>query len=73
MKHDRKSDLDFLFRRLDEIRMSDYERIRAKAHLERAAAVADLLAGAGAAIGRLYRRLFTRPTRRRVRASTQWG
>ena len=57
-------ELEILFRRLDEVRMSERERIRAKAHLERAEAVARLIAGAGKALERLYRKLVVRPLRR---------
>lgn len=67
MSRNSKSELEFLFGRLDEIRMRDYERIRAKAHLERAHALADLLASARDAIGRLARRVFAPEARFRTR------
>ena len=57
-------ELAFLFKRLDEVRITEPDRIRAKAHLARAEAVADALADAGAALGRLYRKLIVRPLRR---------
>ena len=41
--------------RLDEIRMSEHERIRAKAQLARAEAIADLLAGAARGIAGLFK------------------
>jgi hypothetical protein len=50
MEMDRKitkssSQLDFLNARLDEIQMSGYERLRAKASLARAEAVVEAVAG----------------------------
>lgn len=73
MSRNSKSELEFFFRRLDEVRMSERERIRAKAHLQRAEAVADLLASAASAIGGLFGRLVARPPRRRVSPSAHWG
>lgn len=52
MRRNSKSEIEFLLRRLDEVRISERERIRAKAHLQRAEAVADFLAAAAGAIGR---------------------
>ena len=60
----KEADLKFLFDRLAEVRMSEYELVRARAHLERAEAVADGLVAAGRAIARLYRKLVARPIRR---------
>jgi nitric oxide reductase activation protein len=57
-------ELDLLLKRLDEVRMTESDRIRAKAHLARAEAVADAVAGVGPALRRLYRRLVVRPLRR---------
>jgi hypothetical protein len=62
MKHSKE--LEVLFRRLDGIRMSERERIRAKAHLERAEAVAALIAGVVKSLERLFRKLVVRPLRR---------
>ena len=67
MKRNSKSELDFLFRRLDEMRMSDYQRILAKAHVQRAIAIADILAAALGAIGRLGQRIFLPEARFRTR------
>ena len=60
----RSNELEILFRRLDEVRISERERIRAKAQLERAEAVASLIADAGKGLERLYRKLVVRPLRR---------
>ena len=56
--------LDFLNARLDAVRMADYERIRAKAQLARAEAMADLIAAIGRGLRRLLRTLVVRPIRR---------
>jgi len=64
MRSRKQSDMAFLYRRLDEVRMGEYERIRAKAHLERAEAVADFVAAVGARASRLFRKLVVRPVRR---------
>jgi len=55
--------LDFLNARLDAVRMADYERIRAKAQLARAEAMADLIAAIGRGLRRLLRTLVVRPIR----------
>ena len=57
-------DLEFLNARLDEVRMSGHERLRAKASLARAEAIADLLVGFSRAIKRLLKILVLRPIRR---------
>ena len=57
-------ELELLYQRLDEMRIHEYERISAKAHLARAEALADLLAHAGGAARGLFRRLVLRPLRR---------
>ena len=64
----RNHELELLQRRLDEVRMSERERIRARAHLERAEAIASLLASSARAIERAYRRLVVRPLRRMTAA-----
>lgn len=64
MKRSKQSDLEFLFSRLDEVRMSERERMRAKAHLARAEAVADFLAAGGRAIARLFEKRIVRPIRK---------
>ena len=56
--------LDLLNARLDAIQMADYERIRAKAQLARAEAMADLIAAIGRGLRRLLRTLVVRPIRR---------
>ena len=43
MMHSTQSDLEHLYRRLDEMRMSEHERQRAKAHLARAEALVELI------------------------------
>lgn len=57
-------ELDFLNARLDEIRMSGHERLRAKASLARAEAVAGLLVAFARALKRLLKALVLRPLRR---------
>lgn len=56
-------DVDFFNSRLDEIRMSGSERLKAKAQLARAEAVADLLASAYGGIGRAFKALTARNPR----------
>lgn len=63
MKTSRKNS-DLVYRRLDEVSMSEYERMQARAHLERAEAIADFILAGGRAIARLFRRLVVRPLRR---------
>lgn len=58
-------DLEFLNRRLDEVQLSSYERLRAKAQLARAAAVADLVFAAFRGIGRLFKTTADKPARPR--------
>lgn len=50
--------------RLDEIRMSGHERLKAKAHLARAEAVADATAALINLVMRLLKTLVVRPIRR---------
>ena len=50
--------------RLDEMRMSGHERLKAKAHLERAEAIAETLAQAAGGIARIARTFVIRPLRR---------
>ncbi len=52
---------DFFERRLDEIRMSGHERLRAKAQFARAEAMADLFLAACRGVGRLFRFAADRP------------
>lgn len=47
--------MDFLYQRLDEIRMSGHERLKAKARLAQAEAMADLLVAAAQAVTRLFK------------------
>lgn len=56
-------DLGYFNSRLDEIRMNGHERLKAKAHLARAEAMAEFLAGAAGAIGRLFKDAPARPSR----------
>lgn len=55
--------LEFLYRRLNEVQMSGYERARAKAQLARADAVADLVFAAFRGIGRLFKTTADKPAR----------
>jgi len=50
-------DLYFFNERLDEIRMSGHERMKAKARFAQAEAVADAIVGAAQGIARLFKRL----------------
>ncbi len=54
----------FFEARIDELRISGYERMKAKARLAQAEAMADALAAIGGGIGRLLRSLVIRPLRR---------
>ena len=56
-------DLAFFNSRLDEIRMSGHDRLKAKAHLARAEAMADLFLAAIHAVGRLLRPAPAKPVR----------
>lgn len=62
------SDLEFFNARLDEIRMSGHERLRAKASLARAEAFADLMVKIAGAVKRLLKTLVLRPIRRFITA-----
>jgi hypothetical protein len=53
--------LDFLNSRLDEVRMSGHERLKAKARLAQAEAVAEALFGAFRGVRSLYVRLTAKP------------
>lgn len=54
-------DREFFNRRLDEIRMSGHERLKAKARFAQAEAIVGALFAAGQAIARLFKRLTARP------------
>jgi len=56
-------DLEFLNRRMDEIQMSDLERLRAKARLAQAEAVAGAIVAVTHGIARLFKPLSARPSR----------
>lgn len=56
--------VEFFNSRLDEVRMSPYERIRAKASLARAEAMADALVGIAKGVRRLLKAAVVRPFRR---------
>jgi hypothetical protein len=58
------SSLDFLNTRLDEIQMSNYERLRAKARLAQAEAIANAVAEFFNLAKRLLTALVVRPVRR---------
>ena len=53
-------DLEFLNRRLDEIQMSDPERLRARARVAQAEAVAGAIVAVAHGIARLFKSLTTR-------------
>ncbi len=59
-----KSEFDFLNARLDEILMSGHERIKAKAQLARAEAIADLFVAVAGGLKRLFKALVLKPFRR---------
>jgi hypothetical protein len=54
----------FFEARIDELRISAHERLKAKARLAQAEAMADALAAIGGGIRRLLRSLVIRPLRR---------
>ena len=56
--------VDILYVRLDQIRMSRSERIKAKAQLARAEAVVEAVFAIGCGASRLLKRLVLRPVRR---------
>jgi len=58
------SDLDYLNSRLDEIGMHDHARLRAKANLARAEAMADGIEAIVNLVKRLAKALVIRPYRR---------
>ena len=58
------SDLDFLNARLDEVRMSSHERLRAKASLARSEAVAEAVVEIINLVKHLLKTLVVRPLRR---------
>jgi hypothetical protein len=55
-----KQDLDFFNKRLDEIRMSGHERLKARAHFAQAEAIADAVFAVAQGIARLFKRLTAR-------------
>lgn len=56
--------LEFLYTRLDEVHMSDYDRIKAKAHMARTEAIADAAFALGRRLRSLLKALVIRPIRR---------
>ena len=58
------SNLDFMNDRLDKVRMSSHERLRAKASLARAEAVADVVVEIINLVKHLLKTLVVRPFRR---------
>ena len=65
-KNNGKTDpsLEVLYARLDEVRMSDHERLRAKGSLAQAEAFADFMVEMANGIKRLLKILVLRPIRR---------
>ena len=59
-----KSDLEILYARLDQVRISGHERLRAEASLARAEAFADLMVKITGAVKQLLKTLVLRPVRR---------
>lgn len=59
-----QADLQFFYERLDQVRMSGHERVRAKASLARAEAIAELIVQAATGMRRLLKTLVIRPIRR---------
>ena len=57
-------DLEYLFARLDEVRMSEHERLRAKASLAKAEAAIDTIIAAADAIHGLLQATVIGPFRR---------
>jgi len=57
-------DLAYFDSRLDEIRMTGHQRLKAKAHLARAEAMAEVLAAAARGIARLFKSAPAKPSRR---------
>ena len=56
--------MEFLSSRLDEIRMSDRERLKAKAQLAQAEAILDTFFAIGRGLKALFKSLLLRPLRR---------
>ena len=67
------ADTDFFNRRIDEIRMSSHERLKAKARLAQAEAIADALAAAVHRIARLFRSITAKPERPSGRSAPSAG
>ena len=64
-QHDKCSeDLEFFNRRLNEIGLSDIERLKAKAQFARAEAVADICAAIAHGFGRLFKAPAGKPPHR---------
>ena len=59
-----ETNLEYLYARLDAVRMTSYERQRAKASLARADAIAGVLVDSARGIRRLLKNLVIRPIRR---------
>jgi len=63
-KHSKSNEsLEFLNRRLDEVRMSDIDRLKAKAQLARAEAIADFFAAMVHGVGRMLKTAGKPPRR----------
>ena len=57
-----KEGLDFFNQRLDQIRMSGHERLKAKARFAQAEAIADAVFAVAQGIARLFKRLTAKST-----------
>jgi len=55
-------ELDFFNQRLDEIRMSGHERLKAKARFAQAEAIAGAVFSVASGIARLFKRFTDRPS-----------
>ena len=58
------SDLEFFYARLDQIRMSGHERLRARAHLASAEAIVETIVWLAGGAKRLLGKLVIHPIRR---------
>ena len=74
IKHSKpNADADFFNRRIDEIQMSGYERLKAKARLAQAEAIADAIAAAVHGIARLFSSAAAKPGRPSGRSAPSAG
>lgn len=66
-------DMDFFNRRIDEIQMSGHERLKAKARLAQAEAVANAIVAGARGIARLFRSATAKPSRPAGRSAPSAG